>query len=463
MKYQRGGDSPITQVDFCHGMPIPASSERANGIYDYYNVSYEEFHNMWADASDATETQDARGTGLKKVNPHELVKGKITSTINKYYSISAHQDTLDLQIWDDNIPTHGQLAKIAEENTCWRVQNGQTNNTDIIDLTNLGTHDDQGTHLGAVVIHSAAVHTKIDGNHASYLEMALTEAYPTLEFQKIPHNPTQSPDVLEKEIREIFRESNADIMLLLQKDNCTNFWKLCEYWATRDFQHNFFDKGQIEQYFEEQKDAMVLDGIQARNIMEHFNANVQHKTSPPDNNTVIFFGDLHCSVGSLAKILLKLKERQIIDANTGGVNQGYSLISGGDLIDRGYLGVSCVLLVYFVLLQTTEGYVGVCRGNHEMCRIAMVYGFENEIDIRRYPDCDDTKTKEGQICRSTDNNCWRKGRLDHERNLDDWLCGPTVGHGAGVVASAAAQEVGNAADAAVKGIGNALSQLLGEP
>ena len=345
------------------------------------------------------------------------------------------------------------------------MQGGQTNNTNIIDLTDLGTHDDQGTHLGAVVIHSTAVHTKIDGNHASYLEMAPTEAYPTLEFKKIPHPPTESPAVLEEEIREIFRDSDAGIMTLLSENQCTNFWKLCEYWATRNFQHNLFDDEQ--QYYQEQKEAMVLDGIQTRNIMNHFDKNVRHNTNPPDNNTVIFFGDLHCSVGSLAKVLLELKEREIIDANTGGVRQGYSLISGGDLIDRGYLGVSCVLLVYFVLLQTqeqtTKGYVGVCRGNHEMCSIARQNGFEDEIDIRRYPDCDGPNTKQHQICRAPGNNCWWGfGRPDHNHDQDDRLCGPTAGHQLGVVASDAVEGVGNAANATAQGISNAWSQLFGK-
>ena len=363
-----------TRVDFCHGLPVPNHID--------YSKSHAK-HNMWADASDSSK-KDIRGKGINNVNPHDLVRGYVKgTTVQKYYSVSAHQDDLHLQIWHNGKKTPTQLNKIPPESTCYGIDVGRGHPVKDTDLTDMGTYDKSGNHLGAVVIHSTAIHSKIPSGNASYLEITKD----SLHFKTIPNK--SPPQNIEKDIRSIFSDSHADIMSLLRDNNCENFWKLCEFWATKKFRGFYY--GNKALYDKEQKEAIVLDGFQTHNFMQFCDEYFEAKgyiicEHPPQNSHVFFFGDLHCSVGSLAKILLTLKDKEVISAN-GVVQTGYSLISGGDLIDRGYLGVSCVLLIYFVLIQTQEaddsGYVGICRGNHEDCQVASAYGFNEEIGVRR--------------------------------------------------------------------------------
>ena len=350
-----------TEVHFCHGLPVPKES---SGIV-------EQDHNMWADASDVTAGQEsARGTGLTDVNPHRLVEGYTNEKI-KFFAINAHQDMEHLKIWDNRISTHAHLNKIDYENTCFGLYTAKED----VDLTDMGTYVDK-VHRGAVVIHSTAVNSKIkDGPVASYLEMLPDDKL----YFRIATTQLPSPTISKDEIRAILSSGN-DVMSILRTDD--NFWKLCYFWANVEFGE--FLRHNEKAYYKEQANAIVLTAAQAQNVMTYFNTNFTHPPDPPSDSHVFFFGDLHCSVGSLARILLTLKDRGVIGPE-GNVGKPYALISGGDLIDRGFLGVSCVLLIYFIALQTRkkkEGYVGICRGNHEDCEVASIYGFRDEIKKR---------------------------------------------------------------------------------
>ena len=113
-------------------------------------------------------------------------------------------------------------------------------------------------------------------------------------------------------------------------------------------------------------------------------------TVPPTVQHLYFFGDLHGSASSIASILLYLKELGVIGVD-GVVTPGNGLISGGDLMDRGYFGETCVLAFYYILIQTRRaislenpaGFCGIARGNHEDCGMTKDYGHDVEDRLRK--------------------------------------------------------------------------------
>ena len=379
--------------EFCHGLP---TLQKYQKMHTQEDVDW--FH-MWADANDSFEklySQDlsGRGTGIPDVNPHMLVVGKRNDYSQldkdkKYISISGHQDAESLIVFDN---FHGILApglkwfsKVYRHlTTACTLDDGQTES---IDLSTFGTHSPDNEHLGAVIIHSMALHSKVMNDNATYLK--IHKGNLTLERIRTDLKPIDKP---------ILNNGDTAFIEYLAENNCEKLWALCNYWANYPFTKNWLVKK--KKFYKEQSDAMVCSLDQMNSAMNWFNTYTEHSKFPQkleESDTVYFFGDLHCSVGGLARLLLHLKDVGAIDNDTAVLKKGHILISGGDLLDRGYLGLSCVLLLYFVKHQTDmapllsgtgykqHGYVGVCRGNHEDCSgpNKYAYGFRlKELEKR---------------------------------------------------------------------------------
>jgi diadenosine tetraphosphatase ApaH/serine/threonine PP2A family protein phosphatase len=86
---------------------------------------------------------------------------------------------------------------------------------------------------------------------------------------------------------------------------------------------------------------------------------------------VVIVGDIHGSFHDLVRILW-----------THGLNASYLFL--GDYVDRGPFSLECIILL-FTLLCKYPNQFSLLRGNHEMRKIAEVYGFRHDLSIE-YPD-----------------------------------------------------------------------------
>lgn len=111
------------------------------------------------------------------------------------------------------------------------------------------------------------------------------------------------------------------------------------------------------------------------------------------NDTLYFVGDLHGSVHSLLRLLLRLKKQGVV-SNDWQVAAGSRLIFLGDFVDRGAYGVECFATLLKLLSKNfATKRVMLTRGNHEEKAIWDQYGFAGEI-ARKIKD-DETETING--------------------------------------------------------------------
>jgi hypothetical protein len=101
------------------------------------------------------------------------------------------------------------------------------------------------------------------------------------------------------------------------------------------------------------------------------------KIKLPKDSVVGCFGDLHSSVHTLLRSLLRLIKMGYLDTDFKMADNFY-LIFLGDLVDRGLYGV----IVFYIVMKlkvVNKDKVFVCRGNHESYNISALYGFMDEV------------------------------------------------------------------------------------
>ncbi|MBA3953957.1 serine/threonine protein phosphatase [Candidatus Dependentiae bacterium] len=90
------------------------------------------------------------------------------------------------------------------------------------------------------------------------------------------------------------------------------------------------------------------------------------------NSTIALFGDLHGSIHSLMRDLLKLQELGFIDNNFKLKQPNFYMLFLGDYIDRGIYGVECFYTVARLKLANPN-QVFLVRGNHEDYNISVSF------------------------------------------------------------------------------------------
>jgi hypothetical protein len=84
----------------------------------------------------------------------------------------------------------------------------------------------------------------------------------------------------------------------------------------------------------------------------------------PTGSQVIFFGDLHGSIHSLMRDLLKLKQLGMINDQFQLTTQATHMVFLGDYTDRGIYGTECLYTLARLKIANPE-HVTIIRGNHE--------------------------------------------------------------------------------------------------
>lgn len=101
----------------------------------------------------------------------------------------------------------------------------------------------------------------------------------------------------------------------------------------------------------------------------------------PAKSTVAMWGDLHGSVHSLLRSLIRLKDEGYIDDTFKIIRSDFYMFFLGDFVDRGTYGVE----VMYTLLQlklANPHRVFLVRGNHEDAGICERFGFGKELDVK---------------------------------------------------------------------------------
>ena len=84
----------------------------------------------------------------------------------------------------------------------------------------------------------------------------------------------------------------------------------------------------------------------------------------PENSRIIFFGDLHGSVHSLMRDLLKLKQMGMLNDQFQLTERATHMVFLGDYTDRGIYGTECLYTLARLKIANPER-VTLIRGNHE--------------------------------------------------------------------------------------------------
>jgi hypothetical protein len=84
---------------------------------------------------------------------------------------------------------------------------------------------------------------------------------------------------------------------------------------------------------------------------------------PKISDKIILFGDLHGSLATVVRHLLRFRKMGIMDEN-GNFSPEYYFISLGDVVDRGVYGVEILTILYLLKIKNPT-QVFLNRGNHE--------------------------------------------------------------------------------------------------
>lgn len=101
----------------------------------------------------------------------------------------------------------------------------------------------------------------------------------------------------------------------------------------------------------------------------------------PEGSQVAMWGDLHGSVHSLLRTLIKLKSEGFLDDNYKITKKNFYMFFLGDFVDRGKYGVE-VIYTLLRLQITNPERVFLVRGNHEDAGICEQYGFGTELNFK---------------------------------------------------------------------------------
>lgn len=97
-----------------------------------------------------------------------------------------------------------------------------------------------------------------------------------------------------------------------------------------------------------------------------------------DNNSeMCFIGDIHGSIHSLIRILLRLVSIGKID-KSWKFNKNFFLVFLGDLVDRSVYGVEVVYLVMKLKIENKDNVI-IIKGNHEDCHLSSQYLLQEEF------------------------------------------------------------------------------------
>lgn len=110
---------------------------------------------------------------------------------------------------------------------------------------------------------------------------------------------------------------------------------------------------------------------------------IAQKIFIPSHSEVALIGDLHGSLSSLLRTLLRLVLMGYINNDFTFKQDNFYMIFTGDLVDRGWYGVETFYTILLLKLANWDK-VFILQGNHEASRINQITGFETEFK-RKYP------------------------------------------------------------------------------
>ena len=373
------------RVLFNHGAPMDKFAEGMD-MHKYARKVYKALDaleqkktlRMWGDfcgdANGDCVKRRAWDTTVKPRNydfvatPREILSSYGATKQTKVYSFSGHQDRIPVMFYSS---AHIRRSLIIK--TAFPYE----------DLTNFFTIDmmkkpqsvplpyhvtnDQNENIGGVFIHSNATEYNTV-TCTSVLRITVQKRDKTtleVQWNKInkqhnkQHNITQSTDRIRENITQGIWQNPA------------TFWELMKLYEHAVFKEQGFILTQPG------NDLMYNLLLETKDRVTRLETLYKddEETISTSLNELYFFGDLHGSANSIASLLLYLKKKHVISDN-GVVNNGYGVISGGDLLDRGFYGEPCVFAFYYIYIQTrnanestqSTGYCGITRGNHEDCK-----------------------------------------------------------------------------------------------
>ena len=109
------------------------------------------------------------------------------------------------------------------------------------------------------------------------------------------------------------------------------------------------------------------------------------KVNFDEKQKIIVIGDIHGSFHTLFRLLVRFHFFKILDLNTFIINDGYTIIFLGDIVDRGSYQIECLYLIFNLLYKNLDDNYWDCpkiiynRGNHEEIITNHYYGLNEEI------------------------------------------------------------------------------------
>jgi len=111
---------------------------------------------------------------------------------------------------------------------------------------------------------------------------------------------------------------------------------------------------------------------------ENSNLHVQKLyLSNPAASTICFIGDIHGSIHSLLRNLLRLKELGYLSDDFKIIKNNFFIVFNGDFVDRGQYGIEVWYTLMLLKLNNWDK-IFLLRGNHETWSISYLYGLSLE-------------------------------------------------------------------------------------
>lgn len=88
---------------------------------------------------------------------------------------------------------------------------------------------------------------------------------------------------------------------------------------------------------------------------------------PKKNSKMVMLGDLHGSLSTFVRHLLRWKKLKILDSK-GKIHEDYYIVFIGDIVDRGIYGYEMLCIIYLLFLLNPDQVI-INKGNHEETRV----------------------------------------------------------------------------------------------